>query len=63
MALNNTQGKPQPKVTRPINHQRGNSIDLIDMKRVALPPGMRLSKNGKPYSESRKNRTDFRGRV
>ena len=63
MALNNTQGKPQPRVTRPINHQRGNSIDLIDMKRVALSPGMRLSKNNKLYSESRKNRSDFNGRV
>ena len=51
------------KLIRPINHQRGTSIDLIDMKRIALPPGMRISKTGKPYSESRRNRTDFQGRV
>jgi hypothetical protein len=57
MGLNDRNGKTY----RPINHQRGKSIDYIDMARTALPPGMRISKNGKPYHESRRNRTDLHG--
>jgi len=59
MALNDRNGKTY----RPIKHQRGTSIDYLDAARVAMPPGMRLSKNNKPYHESRRNRTDLGGRV
>jgi len=33
-----------------------------DDKRKALAPGKRISKNGKIYYESRKNKSDVRGR-
>jgi hypothetical protein len=59
MALNDRNGKTY----RPIKHQRGVSINYLDAARTALPPGMRLSKNNKPYHESRKNRTDLNGNI
>jgi len=59
MALNDRNGKTY----RPINHQKGVSIYELDFARSALPPGMRLSKNGKPYHESRKNRSDISGGI
>lgn len=59
MALNDRNGKTY----RPIKHQRGVSINYLDAARTALPPGMRLSKNGKIYHESRKNRSDLRGNI
>ncbi len=34
----------------------------IDDKRSAMKPGKRISKNGKVYYESRKNRSDINGR-
>lgn len=46
------------KMLRQVSWQTGRTIDIIDVKRQALPPGMRISKNGKPYYENRKNRSD-----
>ena len=38
--------------------QRGKTNALIDSKRHALLAGKRVSKNGKTYWETRKNRSD-----
>lgn len=42
--------------------QRGTSIPEIDRRKRALLPGKRVSKNGKIYWETRKNRSDAKGR-
>ncbi|MDA3855112.1 MAG: hypothetical protein PF569_02550 [Candidatus Woesearchaeota archaeon] len=42
------------------DHQTGIMRDpYLDGHRKALPPGKRISRNGKPYSEYRKNRSDL----
>ena len=41
--------------------QVGKSDALIDKKRHALVPGKRISKTGKVYWETRKNRSDAKG--
>lgn len=41
--------------------QIGKTIKSIDVKRIALPPGKRISKTGKTYYEKRKNRSDLKG--
>ena len=38
--------------------QVGKSVKAVDEKRKALQPGKRVSKNGKTYWETRKNRSD-----
>jgi hypothetical protein len=38
--------------------QVGRSNRKRDSKRLALPPGKRISKTGKIYFETRKNRSD-----
>ena len=55
--------KPKrPKVVYSRRRQTGIRIDLeADEKRKAMPSGKRISKNGKPYYEYRKNRTDISG--
>ena len=55
--------KPKkPKVVYSKKKQTGERLDFdADKKRKALPPGKRISKNGKPYYESRRNRTDIPG--
>lgn len=54
--------RSKPKVVYSKKKQTGKRISLeADKKRKALPPGKRISKNGKIYYESRKNRTDVRG--
>ena len=35
---------------------------IVDAKRKALMPGKRISKSGKVYWETRKNRSDSRGK-
>ena len=40
----------------------GKTIRIKDLKRSALTPGKRISKNGKIYYEKRKNRSDLKGR-
>lgn len=44
-------------------YAKGSSSNTkSDSKRTALKPGKRVSKTGKIYYESRKNRSDVRGR-
>ena len=41
--------------------QSGRFVDIKrDKGRKALPPGVRISKTGKKYTETRRNRTDIR---
>lgn len=48
-----------PLVVKEINTQSGKIKDYTrDFSREALPPGKRISKNGKAYWETRKNRSD-----
>ena len=47
--------------TLKILKQRGTSNKLIDEKRSALPPGKRISRTGRIYWESRRNRSDKLG--
>jgi hypothetical protein len=49
---------PAPKVVRRANHQTGRTSKVVDVQRLALGPGMRISHTGKPYYEGRKNRSD-----
>ena len=49
------------RMLRRVAWQTGHTIDVIDVKRQALPPGMRISKNGKRYYENRANRSDKSG--
>ncbi len=42
--------------------QRGRTSKSIDSKRKALAPGKRISKSGKTYWETRKNRSDAVGK-
>lgn len=55
----------RPKKTKIVyteKRQTGKRINLsLDEKRKALPAGKRISKEGKPYYEYRKNRTDYAG--
>lgn len=41
------------------DHQTGQSNRKRDTDRFAMKPGQRMSANGKPYSEYRKNRSDM----
>ncbi|MEM4501551.1 MAG: hypothetical protein QW512_05410 [Thermofilaceae archaeon] len=53
----------KPKVLKIVNYQTGKRSSLkLDRKRKALPPGKRRSKSGKIYWETRRNRTDLKGR-
>jgi len=52
-----------PRVIVVSKHQIGKSVRKIDKRRKALKPGKRISKNGKVYYESRKNRSDLRYNV
>jgi len=62
MAVNPTANRRKPRVVYSKQRQTGVRISLgADRKRGALPPGKRISKNGKPYYEYRKNRTDKTG--
>lgn len=48
-----------PLVLKQVNKQSGKLKDYTrDFSREALPPGKRISKNGKVYWETRKNRSD-----
>jgi hypothetical protein len=51
----------KPKVVYSKDHQIGKSIFKIDIKRKALAPGKRISKNNKVYYEYRANRSDSHG--
>jgi len=52
----------KPKVVYSKQRQTGTRISIeADRKRKALPPGKRISKNGKIYYEYRKTRSDHAG--
>lgn len=54
----------EPQVVTVQSYQTGKTKNiLMDRKRKALPPGWRISKSGKRYYESRKNRSDMPGDV
>jgi hypothetical protein len=53
--------KSPKKVVYSTDHQIGKTNIKRDKVRKALPPGKRVSKTGKIYYESRKNRTDING--
>jgi len=40
--------------------QIGESVIAKDMKKIAMKPGLRISKDGHKYYEYRKNRTDLK---
>lgn len=48
-------------IVKEFDYQIGKTNALRDKKRIALPPGKRVSKNGKEYWESRTNRSDKKG--
>jgi hypothetical protein len=51
--------KRKAKELKVLDHQTGMmSNKLSDVTRVAMHPGKRLSKTGKVYWETRKNRSD-----
>lgn len=54
--------KQVARVTRVQHHQTGHTNTRIDREHHALQPGMRVSRNGKPYHEARRNRSDVHGR-
>jgi hypothetical protein len=49
--------KGAPRVVRVVDHQRGTTTGARSQRYHALPPGARISKNGKPYHETRANRS------
>jgi len=51
------------RIRRKVTWQTGKTTISVDRKRLALPPGWRISRNNKEYYEARKNRSDFGGRV
>lgn len=46
-----------------VTPQIGRTNLIRDKKRSALPPGKRISKTGKVYWETRKNRSDLKGNI
>jgi hypothetical protein len=50
-----------PRVLEKVNYQTGKRKSLkADRARKALSPGKRISKSGKIYWETRRNRSDLR---
>lgn len=47
------------KVIKVLKHQTGKTNLMIDKTRKAMQPGKRISRTGKIYWESRKNRSDI----
>lgn len=52
--------KARPRVIKRVGYQRGKTNVKIDKKRRAMSPGLRRSKKGNLYWETRKNRSDFK---
>jgi hypothetical protein len=52
-----TVSKRKPKVVKVLK-QHGTSSRAYDKRHQALPAGRRISKNGRPYTETRSNRSD-----
>ena len=49
--------KRKPKIVKVLK-QHGTSAKAYDKRHQALPAGRRISKGGKPYTETRSNRSD-----
>jgi len=50
-----------PRVLKKVKYQTGKRKSIKkDRARKALPPGKRISKSGKIYWETRRNRSDLR---
>jgi hypothetical protein len=53
-----------PRVLKVVKYQTGKRSSLkADRKRKALPPGKRISRTGKIYWETRRNRSDLSGNI
>jgi hypothetical protein len=51
----------KPRVLKVVRRQTGERASLkLDRKRKALPPGKRISRTGRVYWETRRNRSDLR---
>ena len=61
--LGTTPKKKLPRTVSPSGYQYGKSKKAADEKRKALPPGRRISKSGRKYTENRKNRSDLKDNV
>ena len=48
-----------PRTIRAVKRMKGKSVRSADRKRTALKPGLRISKSGKKYWETRRNRSDL----
>ncbi|MCE4604421.1 MAG: hypothetical protein F7B20_05605 [Aeropyrum sp.] len=48
-----------PCTIEPVSHQIGTSSLVHDRRRLALPPGKRISRSGRVYYEYRRNRSDL----
>ncbi len=54
--------KRKPRVVKEYKKQTGSRKSLTkDRERKALPPSKRISKSGKEYTETRRNRSDKTG--
>jgi hypothetical protein len=50
-----------PRVIKKVNYQTGKRKSIkMDRAKKALPPGKRISKSGKMYWETRRNRSDLK---
>lgn len=56
-ATKKTVSKRKPKVVKVLK-QHGTSARAYDKRHQALPAGRRISKSGRPYTETRSNRSD-----
>jgi hypothetical protein len=54
-------GVDQKKVVKKLPYQIGKSSKYYDERRGAIAPGKRISRTGKTYWETRKNRSDMTG--
>jgi len=55
-------GKGRGRIIKVVNYQTGSSFIPRDKLYKALPPGKRRARSGRIYSETRKNRSDKKGK-
>ena len=54
----------KPRVLKVVKYQTGKRASIkADRLRKALPPGKRVSRSGKVYWETRRNRSDLRSGI
>lgn len=51
-----------PRVIKSVNYQTGKTTRDVDVVRIALKPGWRLSRTNRRYFEARRNRSDLNKR-